>query len=111
MASDGGGALGFLSDPLLENDKTNVCPCGAERLEGGLASLELLGLVLGKALYEGILVDMPLAPFFVSRLQVNVLFNSVPLHSITWRGNCVFVCVLRVEQTPGCGTCICCRPS
>ncbi len=44
----------------------------AERLEGGLAVLELLGCVLGKALYEGILVEMPLAPFFVSRLQVCV---------------------------------------
>ncbi|GAB4814415.1 hypothetical protein N2152v2_001461 [Parachlorella kessleri] len=41
----------------------------AERLESGLALLELLGCVLGKALFEGILVDMPLAPFFVSRLQ------------------------------------------
>lgn len=27
------------------------------------------GSLLGKALYEGILVDVPLAPFFVARLQ------------------------------------------
>ncbi|KAL4428287.1 hypothetical protein ABPG75_002376 [Micractinium tetrahymenae] len=41
----------------------------AERLDGGLAALEALGLVLGRALYEGLLLDLPLAPFFVSRLQ------------------------------------------
>ncbi|KAI7846263.1 hypothetical protein COHA_000243 [Chlorella ohadii] len=41
----------------------------AERLDGGLAALETLGLVLGRALYEGVLLDCPLAPFFVSRLQ------------------------------------------
>lgn len=29
-----------------------------------------MGLVLGRALYEGVLLDLPLAPFFVSRLQV-----------------------------------------
>lgn len=40
-----------------------------EQIEGGLAVLELLGAVLGKALYEGILVDLPLAPFLLSRLQ------------------------------------------
>ncbi|EFN55183.1 hypothetical protein CHLNCDRAFT_23742 [Chlorella variabilis] len=42
----------------------------AERLDGGLSALETLGLVLGRALYEGVLLDCPLAPFFVSRLQV-----------------------------------------
>ncbi len=41
----------------------------AERLDGGPAALETLGLVLGRALYEGLLLDLPLAPFFVSRLQ------------------------------------------
>ncbi|PRW44359.1 E3 ubiquitin- ligase UPL7 [Chlorella sorokiniana] len=41
----------------------------AERLDGGLAALETMGLVLGRALYEGVLLDCPLAPFFVSRLQ------------------------------------------
>ena len=44
----------------------------AERLDGGLAALETLGLVLGRALYEGVLLDLPLAPFFVSRLQVRL---------------------------------------
>ena len=45
-------------------------PClPAERLDGGLAALETLGLVLGRALYEGVLLDLPLAPFFVARLQ------------------------------------------
>jgi hypothetical protein len=42
----------------------------AERLDGGLAALETMGLVLGRALYEGVLLDLPLAPFFVSRMQV-----------------------------------------
>ncbi|KAI3428601.1 hypothetical protein D9Q98_007424 [Chlorella vulgaris] len=41
----------------------------AERLDGGLAALETMGLVLGRALYEGVLLDLPLAPFFVSRMQ------------------------------------------
>lgn len=35
----------------------------------GLALLRLLGLLLGKALFEGILLGAPLAPFFVARLQ------------------------------------------
>ncbi|KAK9903317.1 hypothetical protein WJX75_002686 [Coccomyxa subellipsoidea] len=33
------------------------------------ALLHFLGLAFGKALYEGILLDTPLAPFFVARLQ------------------------------------------
>eukprot|EP00887_Chlorella_sp_A99_P004884 scaffold4.g4884.t1 len=41
----------------------------AERLGGGLASLHVLGLVLGRALYDGVLLQAPLAPFLVSRLQ------------------------------------------
>lgn len=45
----------------------------AERLDGGLAALETMGLVLGRALYEGVLLDLPLAPFFVSRMQVRRL--------------------------------------
>lgn len=31
--------------------------------------LALAGLVLGKAMYEGVLLNAPLAPFFVARLQ------------------------------------------
>lgn len=34
------------------------------------ALLHFLGTVFGKALYESILLDTPLAPFFVARLQV-----------------------------------------
>ncbi|PNH11212.1 E3 ubiquitin-protein ligase [Tetrabaena socialis] len=41
----------------------------AERLDGGLALLEFMGLMFGKALYEGILLPVPFAHFFVSRLQ------------------------------------------
>ena len=41
----------------------------AGALPGGHALLQTLGLVLGKALYEGLLLDLPLAPFFVARLQ------------------------------------------
>jgi hypothetical protein len=36
------------------------------------ALLHFLGLAFGKALYEGILLDTPLAPFFVARLQVQL---------------------------------------
>ena len=39
----------------------------AARLPQGLALLEFLGSMLAKALYEGILLDWPLAPFFVAR--------------------------------------------
>jgi hypothetical protein len=41
----------------------------AEHLDSTLGALRFLGLMFGKALYEGILLDVPLAPFFVSRLQ------------------------------------------
>jgi len=36
-------------------------------LSQGHQLLEFLGLMLGKALYEGILLDWPLAPFFVTK--------------------------------------------
>lgn len=41
----------------------------AAGLGGGLGLLEFLGSIVGKALYEGILLDYPLAAFFVRRLQ------------------------------------------
>ena len=41
----------------------------ATTVPNGLGLVEFLGLVVGKALYEGILLDVPLAPFFVARLQ------------------------------------------
>ena len=41
----------------------------AGALPQGLVLLAMLGAVLGKALYEGILLDVSLAPFFVARLQ------------------------------------------
>ena len=42
----------------------------AGALPHGNQLLAMLGLVLGKALYEGFLSDVPLAPFFAARLQV-----------------------------------------
>ena len=44
-----------------------------------LARFELLGAVLGKALYGGILVELPLAGFFLNRLlgRANTL-NDLP---------------------------------
>lgn len=42
----------------------------AGTLEGALSQLRLLGLLLGKALLEGILLDVPLAHFFITFLQV-----------------------------------------
>ncbi len=45
------------------------------QLAGGLAVLEFLGLILGKALYEGLLMDLPLAPFFITKLQARTAPN------------------------------------
>ncbi|CAL8465528.1 g5064 [Coccomyxa elongata] len=41
----------------------------AAHIASAPALLHFLGLAFGKALYEGILLDTPLAPFFVGRLQ------------------------------------------
>lgn len=41
----------------------------AHTLDEGRALFTLSGLILGKALYESILLPVPLAPFFVARLQ------------------------------------------
>lgn len=42
----------------------------SDRIDQGLELLNFLGLVLGKILYEGLLLDkLALAPFFVSRIQ------------------------------------------
>ncbi len=46
----------------------------AAHIASAPALLHFLGLVFGKALYEGILLDTPLAPFFVARLQVFFCF-------------------------------------
>lgn len=43
-------------------------PASALRVEEAASLYELLGAILAKALYEGILVELPLAPFFVARL-------------------------------------------
>lgn len=43
----------------------------------GLGLLEFLGTIVGKALYEGILLDVPLAPFFAARLQVEASIGSL----------------------------------
>ena len=43
-------------------------PAAPLRVPDALAMFEFLGAILAKVLYEGILVDLPLAPFFVSRL-------------------------------------------
>lgn len=42
----------------------------AAKLPQGHALLEFVGGLLGKALYEGILLDYPLAPFFVARQRL-----------------------------------------
>ncbi|GAX84732.1 hypothetical protein CEUSTIGMA_g12154.t1 [Chlamydomonas eustigma] len=41
----------------------------ADKVEQGAELLEFLGLMVGKALYEGILINVAFAPFFVARLQ------------------------------------------
>lgn len=42
---------------------------GCVQVEDGAALLEFLGTMVGKALYEGILINAAFAPFFVARLQ------------------------------------------
>ena len=43
--------------------------------------------MLGRALYEGVLLDLPLAPFFVSRLQVGVAWTGC------WLASCLPACL------------------
>jgi len=48
--------------------------------ENHLQLFEFIGKMLGKAIYEGILVDVPFAPFFLSQLlgrQHGVLYSSI----------------------------------
>jgi hypothetical protein len=42
----------------------------AVHMDQGPGLLEFIGMMVGKAMYEGMLVDLPLAPFFILRLQV-----------------------------------------
>ncbi len=44
-------------------------PASSQLGESAPALLRFLGAIFGKALYEGILLDTPLAPFFVAKLQ------------------------------------------
>lgn len=44
-------------------------PASSQLGEPASALLRFLGAIFGKALYEGILLDTPLAPFFVAKLQ------------------------------------------
>lgn len=57
FAGAGGGGLAF--------PRPEAAALGGE----GPRLLRLLGLLLGKALWEGMLLGAPLAPFFVARLQ------------------------------------------
>jgi len=45
------------------------CSTLAEQHPRGINMLYFIGQMLGKALYEGLLIDIPLAPFFILRLQ------------------------------------------
>lgn len=49
------------------------CSPLAEQHPEGIHNLYFLGEMLGKALYEGLLIDIPLAPFFLLRLQGQTL--------------------------------------
>jgi hypothetical protein len=44
-------------------------PHAAAAVPGGLALLEFLGRMVGKALWEGILLELPLAPFFLKKVR------------------------------------------
>ena len=52
-------------DLTLYPNPASETACGADHLR----RLEFLGAVLGKAVYEGILVDVPLAGFFLAKLR------------------------------------------
>ena len=82
---DGGGLFkDFLSalieeafDPVktglfVETPDRTLYPNPASYIRAGpdhLRKLEFLGAILGKAVYEGILVDLPLAGFFLAKLR------------------------------------------
>jgi ubiquitin-protein ligase E3 C len=51
------------------------------RVAQGHELLEFLGLMLGKALYEGILLDWPLAPFFVTKYA---LAHKIFVRALRW---------------------------
>lgn len=52
-------------DRTLYPNPASVRRCGVDHLR----KLEFLGAMLGKAVYEGILVDLPLAGFFLAKLR------------------------------------------
>jgi hypothetical protein len=60
----------------------------APSYEEGPALLKLSGLILGKALYEGVLLPAPLAPFFVARLQgrLPTLDDLAALDPVVYKG-------------------------
>lgn len=72
----------------------------AGTLGGALSQLRLLGLLLGKALLEGILLDVPLAHFFITFLQVGAsLPGLLPLGP--WTSPSIYECTV-VESQEGC---------
>ena len=71
----------------------------ASALPQGHALLAMLGLVLGKALYEGFLIDVPLAPFFAARLQVRLMLVGMQGHTSQPHCCCTLLAVLRSHMT------------
>ena len=59
------GLVAETPDRTLYPNPASVRRCGPDHLR----KLEFLGAMLGKAVYEGILVDLPLAGFFLAKLR------------------------------------------
>ena len=53
------------------DNKLYPSPAAAALVPGAPALLEFLGRMLGKALYEGILLDLPLAGFFLKKFRTS----------------------------------------
>ena len=44
-------------------------PSALSRVQGGGPLLSFLGRMLGKAVFEGVLLELPLAPFFLKKMR------------------------------------------
>lgn len=91
---DGGGLFKDFMEELLKqgfnpeyalfkatvNNHLYPNPAALRVVEDGAALLEFLGRMLGKAVYEGILLELPLAGFFLKKFRfVNCDLNDLPL--------------------------------
>ena len=69
----------------------------AEQMDHGLALLHLLGMVIGKCIYEGILVDFQFANFFIAQ----ILGQSPQLEDLRSYDKTLYQNILNVKQYQG----------